>query len=115
MSLEELPPPSDIRPAEHRRRAIQEDYDEDCWSYGYVPHRFREHRRREIPNADKDLQLAATRVRDLGSGLGTYRGGNWGNNEDSPGDGAGAAEGAPQAEPKSKGRARQLNGGATGA
>ena len=48
-------PPADITGAEHRRRTVQDDYDDECWAYGYAPRRFRDygpdgrvlHRRRE--------------------------------------------------------------------
>ena len=51
-SLENVPPPSETRQPEHRRRRVQDDYDDDWWSHAQAPTRFREHRKRKIPDAD---------------------------------------------------------------
>ena len=56
-----------------------------------------------------DLQLAAIRVRDQRAGLAADRGNSWGNYDDTAG-----GEVALKAKAKSKGRARQLQGGAAG-
>ena len=63
---------------------------------------------------DFDLQLAATRVRDQRAGLAVDRVNSWGNYDDTGGDVGGGGEVAPKAKAKSKGRARQLQGGAAG-
>ena len=34
---------------------MQDEYDHDCWTYGHAPHRFWEHRRRQIPEVDQEV------------------------------------------------------------
>ena len=47
-------PPSDIREPQHRRRRIQDDYDDGWWDEGLAPTRslYPDRRQRETPDVD---------------------------------------------------------------